>query len=105
MGTAIYRVTPGAPLIAGGPYGRAEEGRWWGAQGLEKAGDIAEAVMGAAGACVRQWLILADGLQLEVLPIHGNVGGQGLQVQITEVRLWWGQGGDGGTYARHACLS
>lgn len=59
-----------------------------GHQRLEDVRHGAEAVLRAGLWLLGQQPLLgADGTELEVLPVHGDVGGQGLQVQLTEVRL------------------
>lgn len=71
-----------------------------GGQGLEEAGDVAEALVllaeavaaGAAAAVgagtpLQRLRLWDDGIQLEVLAVHRDVGGQSLQVQVTQVPL------------------
>lgn len=59
-------------------------GRQW----LEDVRHGAEAVLGGGVRLLRQQPLLgADRTELEVFAVHGDVGGQGLQVQLTEVRL------------------
>lgn len=59
-----------------------------GGQRLEDVRHGAEAVLGGGLRLLRQEPLLgADGTKLEVFTVHGDVGGQGLQVQFTEVRL------------------
>ena len=61
-------------------------------QRLEDVRHGAKAVLGSRlGLLLQQPLLGADGTELEVFPVHGDVGGQGLQVQLTEVRLGAGQ--------------
>lgn len=55
---------------------------------MEEACDVAEALLVICQASnLRCRLLLADGIELEVLTIHGDVGSQSLQVQITQVSL------------------
>ena len=67
-----------------------------GGQRLEEAGDGVEAVLGArvgprqgprGGARIHGLQVGDDGVELEVLPVHGDVGSQGLQVQVTQIPL------------------
>lgn len=62
---------------------RGHRGQW-----LEDVRHGTEGVLGRGLGCLRQEALLgADGTELEVLPVHGDVGCQGLQVQLIEVRL------------------
>lgn len=84
----------GASLVSWGPLGGLVVVRLWGSQVLEEAGDVAEAILCGE---VAQWasgplwasrrLLRNNGMELEVLSIHGDVGCQVLQVQITQGRL------------------
>lgn len=59
-----------------------------GRQRLEDVRHGAEAVLGGGLRLLRQQpLLRVDGTELEVFTVHGDIGGQGLQVQLTEVRL------------------
>lgn len=63
--------------------------REW-AQGLKEVSYAPKTVLEGCAqvwTCVRHRLILTDGVQLEVLTIHGNVGSESLQVQIAQVQL------------------
>lgn len=107
--SGVHRALAGVSLLARSP-GCGHLGLvvpLWvrrGGQGLEEAGDVAEAVLGgwAVGGEVVpsqgsrcpcfHWLWLRDdGIELEVLSVHGDVGSQGLQVQVTQVRLGEGK--------------
>lgn len=59
-----------------------------GGQWLEDARHGTEArLRGGLQALGQVGLLWADGAQLEVLPIHGDVGHQSLQVQLVEISL------------------
>lgn len=73
-------------------------------QWLEDVRHGTEAVLGGGLWLLRQEpLLWADGTELEVFTVHGDVGCQGLQVQLTEVRLrteWRQRGGEDGMTPR-----
>lgn len=65
-----------------------EEGAGRGGQRLEDARHGADAVLREELRVLgRELLLGADGAQLEVFPVHGDVGCQCLQVQLIEIQL------------------
>lgn len=62
---------------------RGHRGQW-----LEDVRHGTEAVLGGGLGVLRQDALLwADGTELEVFTVHGDIGCQGLQVQLIEIRL------------------